>query len=83
MLLISIIVPDLAEDYKLDVQSNKLVFSGSSRSQKQQFACDLDLFDEVKPESTKKASIGKGLFLTIQKKGALVLPCSVSRLPDV
>lgn len=71
VLLVSIMVPDLAEDYKLDVQSTKLTFSGSSRSQKQQFSCDLELFDEVIPEETKKATIGKGLFLTLRKKGAL------------
>lgn len=71
VLLVSIIVPDLAEGYKLDVEPTKLTFSGSSRSQKQEYACDLALFSEVKPESVKKASIGKGLFLTIQKKGAV------------
>lgn len=74
VLLVSIMVPDLNDDYKLDIQPTKLNFSGNSRSQKQQFACDLELFGEVVPEQTKKATVGKGLFLTLQKKGEL-LPC--------
>lgn len=62
-------VPDLDPSFKFDVKSTEISFSGKSRSQNKDFECTLPLFSEIIPEETKQTVIGKGLSVTLRKKG--------------
>jgi hypothetical protein len=69
----SIMVPDLADGYTLDVAEDSVTFKGASQSEKaKSYEFKLDLFAAVEKEEGKKVALfGKGLQVTLRKKGQL------------
>lgn len=76
VLLLTILVPELQPDYKLDISPQKIAFSGQSKlhgDYDKTFAFDMDLFAEVEVEQGKKETVtGKGINLVLRKKGRLI-----------
>ncbi|TQS35629.1 hypothetical protein Golomagni_03946 [Golovinomyces magnicellulatus] len=66
---LTISVPDIvSKDYKLDIQSKTIAFSGYSSSLKRQYDVELELYDEIIPEQCTNFKNSKEIQLRLVKK---------------
>jgi len=66
---LTLTVADIAEkDTKLDIQADKLTFTGYSQIKKTTYSVTLEFFAEIVPEETKKNHTNRYIELVLRKK---------------
>jgi hypothetical protein len=66
---LTISVPDASKDeVKLDLQPEKLTFTGTSTTLKRKYHLELDFFEAIDPENSKVNHTNKNIELKLQKK---------------
>jgi len=62
-------VPDVSKDKcKIDLQSNKLTFTGESTSKKVTYHLDIEFFAEIDPQESKISHTDANIAMVLRKK---------------
>jgi len=69
IVFLTLMVPDVPKDKcKIDLQSNKLTFTGESTSKKVTYHLDIELFAEVDPQESKISHTDANVAMVLRKK---------------
>jgi len=71
VIYLTITAPDVPkENYKMDLQTNKLKFTGKSKIKDVTYACDMDLFGDIDVDNSKINHTDKNIEMVLRKKEA-------------